>query len=477
MNFLNEWAAVWSFVAHDLIVIVVLPIVLLRRKEPAGTVAWIFAVLLMPFVGAVAFLIFGNNRLTHRAQRVSERKLRLRGQLGKVISNVQSPIDAKGQLQMYRLLERISPLPATTGNLVEIFSDMRYNFDRQLEAIRGARHHVHIEYYIVSPIGVGREFQRELIAAAKRGVEVRFLYDAAGSLALGRSFLKEMRDAGVETASFIPFNLFTRRWIFNFRNHRKIVVVDGVVGFTGGANVGDEYMFGMPQIGTWRDTHLRLEGPAVLQLQRTFAEDWSFATGQDLAEPEHFPPMPAAGDVIAQVVPGGPDLDVDVYHELFFSAVANAVERVRIATPYFVPSEAMLVALQTAARRGVYVQVIVPQRSTHNFVQFASQSFYEELLEAGVAIFEYQPGFLHSKLMTVDGRWSIIGSANCDNRSMKLNFELGVVFFDFDTTLQVERIMDADINYSRRVFLEEWITRSPIQRIIENFARLFTPIL
>ena len=474
---MSEFATfLWSFLLHDMIVITLVPVVLLRRKEPAATIAWLLAVLLMPFVGALAFLMFGNTRLERRAVEHRKRKGRVRSKIPSVSGNLATPIDARGQLQLYRLLDNINPMPPVAGNEIDIYDDMHRNFADQLQAIDEARHHVHVEYYIVQPDRSGHRFRDALIAAARRGVQVRFLYDAVGSMGLSKEFLAAMRAVGIAASACNPFRIWTHRFVFNFRNHRKILVADGKVGFTGGSNIGDEYL-GESEIGVWRDTHLRLVGPVVQQLQRVFLEDWAFVTGEELTGEELFPRSRRFGDVIAQVVPGGPDTEIKTYHELYFSAIANAVERIRIMTPYFVPSEALLVGLQTAARRGVDVRIATPGKSTHDFVHLAGRSYYQDLLDAGVGIYEFQGGFLHSKTLTIDGRWSVVGTANLDNRSMKLNFEIGVVLYDAALTRAIDEIFDRNAIDSRRIDQKKWNDRRLVQRIAENSARLFSPIL
>jgi cardiolipin synthase len=362
------------------------------------------------------------------------------------------------------------------GNDVQVIADVGENYRRQLAAIDAARHHVHVQYYIFQPDYIGWQFREAMERAAARGVAVRFLYDAVGCMNLSRRFLAEMQAAGIHVACFIPFNLLTRRWIYNFRNHRKIVIADGAVAYTGGANVGKEYV-GESDVGLWFDAQVELRGPAVLQLQRVFVGDWAFASGEELTGPELFPEAARCGTVAAQLAAGGPDGDAAVYHELFFSAITNAVGCIRIATAYFVPSEAILVALATAARRGVDVQLILPARGTHRFVELAGQSYYQELLEAGVRIYEFIPGYLHSKVLTVDHRWSLVGSANLDNRSMKLNFEVGLVCYDSDVTLELDRLLDEYQKSSRRLELSIWRSRPLRRRIAENSARLFSSVL
>lgn len=468
---MSGWlTALLSFLLHDLIVLTLIPVVLLRKQDPTVRIAWILAILFMPFLGAAVYLAFGESRMARRAR--SRRPVKHRQTVPREGIDVQRTEAVPATL---RLLERICPFPAVGGNRIQVLSDMRQNYEEQLAAIDAARHFVHVEYYIFQSDAIGERFKNALVAAARRGVRVRFLYDALGSLRLHRSIVRDMRAAGIETGAFIPLNLFTRRWLFNFRNHRKIVVVDGQVAFMGGANIGLEYLG--TETSTWGDTHLRLEGPTVLDLERVFAEDWAFATGESLTDPQYFPEPNNAGVLVAQVVPGGPDLKVSVYHELYFSAVASAERQVRITTPYFVPSEPVIMALVTAARRGVDIEILVPARSTHLFVQLAARSYYRELLEAGGRIYEFTAGFMHSKVLTVDGRLSVVGTANFDHRSMRLNFEIGVAMHEPSIAAQLDANFDANKQRAQRILLETWRRRPIFAQVLENVAGLFSPIL
>ena len=256
----------------------------------------------------------------------------------------------------------------------------------------------------------------------------------------------------------------------NLRNHRKLMVIDGEIGFVGGINVGDEFV-------SWRDVHLRIRGPAVAQMQSIFVEDWFFAARHDLAAPAFFPRVERVGSAIVQVVGSGPDGSVDAIHRLYFAAIASAQERVYVSTPYFVPDRAIVVALQTAALRGVDVRLIFPRASNHRVTFHAGRSFYEELLEAGVAIYEYLPGMVHTKTMVVDGRLATVGSANLDTRSFRLNFELNAVVCDPDVVARLERLFHEDLAHTERVDLERWRARGVSQRVIEGFGRLCAPLL
>lgn len=462
-------------ILHVLLWGVVLPQLMLQRKESQATIAWFFAIVFIPVLGSLVYLAFGKDRLARRVARQRERSRDTRALLPAIISNLDS-IDQIGQANVVKLLNEINDYPPVQNNAIDVLTDMHANFMAQLEAIEQATDHVHLEYYIFRPDAIGERFSRAMRAAAKRGVEVRFLFDAVGGMMMTAAFLKELDEGGVQIARHIPMNLFTRRWIFNFRNHRKILVVDGKVAFMGGANIGEEYL-GRSEIGSWFDLHLRIEGPAVIHLQRIFADDWGFASAKSIQGVRYFPAPSSLGNTVSQIIPGGPDLDQATLHELFFVAISGATERVRIMTPYFVPTEPLRVALETAGRRGIDVQIVVPAVNTKEFVKLAARSYYEELLEAGVKIYEYQTGFLHAKMMTIDGRFAFVGTPNFDARSLKLNFEVGAAIYDPNITLELDGIFDRTLRQSQSIALETWTERSIPARILQNFARLFSPML
>jgi cardiolipin synthase len=467
--------SIFSFF-HLLLAAINIPFLMLQRKEPTATVAWIFAIAFVPLVGSLLYLAFGSDRMARRAARQRRKTTRAKSLLPAIVGNLDSPIDIVGQVQLLRLLERLSPYPPVQRNKVTLLSDMHANFDEQLRAIESAQHHIHLEYYIFRPDQIGERFLAAMVAAAARGVEVRFLYDAVGGWSITSDFLRRLRQGGVLIARHIPMNLLTRRWTFNFRNHRKILVVDGAVGFMGGANIGEEYL-GRSDVGTWLDLHLELAGPAVVHLQRIFAEDWAFASGQPLHGDHYFRPLASAGDIVMQIVPSGPDDEAQVMHEAFFAAIAGAVECVRLMTPYFVPTEPLRTALETAARRGVEVEIIVPGTNTKPFVRLASHSYYGELLDAGVKIYEFTPGFLHAKSLTIDGRWSLIGTPNFDNRSLRLNFEVAAAVYDADITTHADILFETTRSRSKQISVKAWRKRGLPIKVVENFARLFSPIL
>lgn len=457
-----------------------LPVVLLTKKEqPVSTVAWIMTIVMMPYFGAFLFVVFGINRVARRLrgkQAATETVARVLPQVARHHHLDHNQLNDT-QRGLKRLAERISDTHATVGNRVQLLIDAQRTFDEIADAIRAAKTYVHLEYYIWQPDKLGTSLRDLLIEKAKSGVKVRFLYDAIGSLKLTYQFLQPMREAGIQFASFVPGQSFRERWSINLRSHRKIVIVDGQIAFTGGMNVGDEYLGLDPFFGRWRDTHLLLQGPTVLQLQEVFAIDWKYATGEELTDDEFFPEPELAGNVHAQIVPGGPDDDEAVLHNIMFAAINEARSNVTVAMSYFVPTPSLMSALQTAAQRGVKTRVLISGPKTYWATLRAARSYFEDLLQSGVEIHEYQAGQLHSKTLTIDGCWSMVGTANFDARSLYLNFEVGAIMYDKSIAEQLEHHFEVDLEHSKRIELGPWLTRSRWDRLQENFCRMFSPVL
>ena len=316
-----------------------------------------------------------------------------------------------------------------------------------------------------------------LVKKAREGVEVRLLLDAVGSWSLSRAFVKSLKDGGVKVDFFLPWELTRRHFQLNCRNHRKLVVIDGRIGFLGSKNIADEYLGRRKKLGPWRDTHLHVTGPCVTQLQEVFVEDWHFAHLEDLSDPRYFPEPALVGQQLVQIIPSGPDREPGVLHQLLYAAVSDARRSVSFLTPYFVPDAPMLLALTSAAYRGVRVQVLLPSRSDHPLLLWAARSFYEELLEAGVEILEYDHGMLHSKEVIVDGRWSMVGSANMDVRSFAINFELTSMLYGEDLARQLQSEFDELSRQAGHVTLDTVKAWGYRQRLAAGVARLATPML
>lgn len=434
-----------------------IPRVVLARRESAATMSWILVLVLMPLVGLVLYYFFGERRLQRyvRKRRASSRAIaealeRSRGARSR--PELAIPEDDR---DLAAMVTRICEIPPIPGNALRPFVDPDEAAESMLLAIALAEGSVHFEVYIFKNDESGRRFRDALAAAARRGVRVRLLVDAVGSVFTPASFFRPIVEAGGAVATFHPVNPLRGLYHANLRNHRKILVLDGKVAFTGGLNVGNEYGGWLRRRArVWRDTHLELRGPAVAALQDVFVEDWHFATGSEVSAEEAFPAVPASGHEVVHAVASGPDSDWEAIHHAIFTTITQAKHHVWLTTPYFVPDRALLVALQTAALRGVDVRVLLPARVDHLLVRAAGRYHYDELLRAGIRVFEYEREMLHAKTVEVDGRWSTLGSANLDLRSFRLNFELNIVVYGEGFARDLQRTFLRDLGNSREVSAE-----------------------
>jgi len=460
-----------------------IPLVVLRRKEPSSTIAWILTLLFLPALGVILYLLFGRDRVHWPARRKRQADTLVGAAVaaraphaGLDLPTRQAPMTAF-ERQIFAVSAKFSGTATSAGNRVEVLSQGDEVYERLGAAIDAAEHHVHAEFYLIRRDETGAWFRDRLAAAAQRGVQVRMLCDGYGCLALGPGWWRSLKKAGGRVGTFLPMRSMLLQPV-NLRNHRKIVVVDGKVAFAGGVNVGNEYRGRMPRIGAWRDTHYVVHGPAASGLQRVFLQDWFFATGEAVDPVAYFPEHgQSQGEATVAIVPSGPDTATEAIHRVFFAAIAGARQRVRITTPYFVPDTAMVVALQVAAMRGVDVQIILPRRSNHAVTFHAGRSFYQGLLAAGVHIHEYDPGMIHAKTMVVDGTTILMGSANMDMRSFRLNFEVHALIHDEATASELETCFARDLSRTVEVTLEAWLQRPLRVRIAEGWGRFLSPLL
>ncbi|MFV0680288.1 cardiolipin synthase [Ottowia sp.] len=453
--------------------------IIMQRKSPVSTLAWIIVVNLLPVVGAIIYATFGPQRIQrqrlkrwhHRASVMSRKDVdALRAEYTEV------PVWAR---QHVALIHNTADLPVSSAQSVDILPSGGATLHALLQEIAQAQCHIHLEYYIFEPDQTGTRLLQALTARARAGVKVRLLVDAVGSPALlsrrHRYLLAEYEAAGGQFAVFHPARLDRLRPLVNLRTHRKIVVVDGRVGFVGGINVTDDENEHLRPDDAYRDTHLLIRGGAVRWLQYVFMQDWQYAEGARASRDEVLLPPEPAGPVPVQIVASGPDSDTEAIHRAVIDALNLARERVWLATPYFVPTEAALLALTNAALRGVQVKLIVPQRSDSLVVSAAARSYYAELQAAGVLVFEYQGRMFHAKTLLVDQYYGMVGSANFDNRSFRLNFEVAAVVLDDDFNQQLAAMFQADLSHCKLV--PERRAVSPWQRLFEAVARLASPLL
>lgn len=390
----------------------------------------------------------------------------------------QMPI-GEHQRPLLQLAHRIGKSPVSLATESRVLTNGEETFSTIFEELEKATHHIHLEYYIVRHDEVGQKLKTILIEKAKKGVHVRFLYDAVGSWKLSKTYIQELRDAGVEMIPFSPVRLPFLSNTINFRNHRKIIVIDGTIGFVGGLNIGDEYLGKDKYFGFWRDTHLWIRGEAVRTLQLIFLQDWYYMTGKTLLTPEYLSPelVHYDGQGGVQLIAGGPDQKWEVIKHLYFAMITSAQRSIWIASPYFVPDEDILTALKIAALSGLDVRILAPKRPDKKIVFYASRSYFPELLEAGVKIYEYSKGFLHSKIMIVDGELASIGTANMDMRSFHLNFEVNAFLYHTDSTKKLVADFLKDLKEASPIDYETFQQRPLSIRVVESVSRLLSPLL
>ncbi|HEV3386651.1 MAG TPA: cardiolipin synthase [Gemmata sp.] len=467
----------WALLFYLLLTLGTFCLVLHTKRETMSAIAWSLTVLLFPLFGAFLFFVFGSQSITRPLMRKQQKKSAYKRISGSADGRVSDDVPARWD-RLAKLGQHGDGFPVTGGNSVTLYHEGRLAFDAMLEAIRAAQNHVHIQFFIFRSDASGARFIDALCECARRGVEVRFLYDSVGSYSLSRQLLRKLAEAGGRYAAFLPILNPLYRFRVNLRNHRKILVVDGRVGFTGGFNIGDEYLGLARKFGPWRDTFIRVEGEGVHGLQRVFQEDWHFAT-EEAVHGERYTPKfeKPPGTALLQVVHSGPDSSYKAIRETYFAGILHARKRVWIASPYFVPDAGLKDALILAAWSGVDVRLLGLFRPDKWLPFLAARFYWTDVLEAGVKVYQYSPGMMHSKIVMVDGEWASIGTANMDNRSLLLNFEVNYQLFDGPSIAELEQHFLADLDSSVRVDTQVFSERPFISKLAENASRLLSPIL
>lgn len=455
-----------------------------EKRDPVKTSSWVLIIILLPIAGLVFYIFFGQY---HRKEKIFNRKgLRDLEQIENLsksqvvrlhIQNLQHDQKITDNLNIITLLLNNSKALLTEYNEVEIFQDGKAAFESIIDVLNAAESSIHIEFYIVSDDKIGNQIKDILIKKAKEGIEVRLVFDDVGSWSLPKKYIKSLKEAGVSVHPFmeVKFPLLTSK--VNYRNHRKIIVVDGKVGFLGGINIADRYLEGNKELGPWRDTLIKLKGEAVNSLQAIFLVDWYFVTGQDISDRSiYFSNQQVKSYHPIQITASGPDSDWASIMQAFFLAITKAKHHIYIASPYFVPNESILTALKTASLSGVDVRIMLPGKSDSTVVYWSSLSYVSELLDAGIKVYLYQNGFNHSKILMIDSSFASVGSANMDIRSFEDNFEIAAIIYDEHLTTYIENSFLNDLSKSKLVTEQEWSLRSHKYNLKESIARLFSPL-
>ncbi|MDG5789692.1 cardiolipin synthase [Evansella sp. AB-P1] len=471
------------FVINILFAIV---IIFIERKDASASWAWLMILTFIPFLGFIIYLFLGQNLTRRRLfDWDGKRKVGIEDLISQQIKQIENPafnfrnlmVDEYRDLIYMHLVNNDAPL--TKGNEVTILNDGNEKFDQLINDIQGAKNHIHIQYYIFRNDQLGKRIINELIKKAKDGVKVRVLYDELGSRKLRRKNFSRLAEVGGEVGVFFPSKLALINLRLNYRNHRKLVNIDGQIGYVGGFNVGDEYLGKKKKFGYWRDTHLRIKGLAVDAIQTRFILDWNQASKHYYIhyEDRYFPKKNSDGDCAMQIVSSGPDSEWEQVKNGYINMINAAKESILIQTPYFIPDQSLLDALRIASLSGKDVKVMIPNRPDHPFVYWATFSYVGELLKAGGKVYIYEKGFIHAKTIVVDGKLNSVGTANIDMRSFKLNFEVNAFLYDVKTSRKLASMFEEDMKVSTELTQEMYNNRSRKIRFKESISRLLSPIL
>ncbi len=464
-------------VLYFITVLAVVVVVLSENRNPVKSMAWVLVLVLLPVVGLVIYLIFGRSLKGMRL--ISRSDLR---ELQRM-NDFSYPTDVSSRLtsesrQLISLVNKLVGPHLFDAGGIEVFTTGADKFASLKRDIAAATDHIHVQYFIIENDAVGGELLALLMDKARQGVQVRVLYDYVGSFYFPHQVLRQMRNAGIEVHPFLELSFTQFAFRVNWRNHRKIVVIDGKVGYIGGMNVADRYVTGDKRWSAWRDTHLRLTGEAVMALQYSFAIDWNFTTRKLLTSPTMRYNGPVGnGGLIMQMMGSGPTNRWNNISFVFFKAITLAKHRVFIQTPYFLPSDSLLKALESAALSGVDVRLMIPRRLDSEMLRLATGSYIKECLLSGIKVYMYEPTVMHAKVVIVDDEFVTTGSTNFDFRSFEHNFEFNVLVYNKEFNRKMRDVFDADMEHCTRLSMGKWKQRPLMQKALESIVRLISPIL
>ena len=468
----------YLFYGIDFFLVIIFSIWVISRnyRVPAVTLAWVLAFILLPYLGFVLYLFFGYRRRRREKRRKPSPSQKLSTVAGTdsraiVESNLDSDV-----VRVAKLGKNLTHFPVTLGNNPVCIENAASIYIEIAEAINNAKHYVYLEYYVFQPDETGRKFREILISKAQSGVTCRLLVDHIGSFKLNLKFVKPMVDAGVKFAYFWPVKI-SRPWGAHLRNHRKIVVVDGEIGFVGSQNIGDEYVNWKNRNLSWRDTQLRIEGPAVRQLESIFCEDWQFTTYEKLDVRGNHKGNYLKSGCAVQILPTGPDEPQQTLELIIASLIYVARQRITIVTPYFVPTTTILSAFEAAANTGIDVDILVPNKTNHWIVGWVARGWYRDVINSGAHIFQYSKTFMHAKLVTVDNRVSVVGSANMDERSFRHNFECSTFIYDQKFTEKLVQSFDKMAAESQEITTTDIQKQSLLLDLRDGLFRTLSPLM
>lgn len=475
-------AGIWGIVAvlafrlvYLAVILFTIVIVLLDNRNPVKTMAWVLVLVFLPVVGLAFYFFFGRN--TRKERLISKKGFSRLSKRPMAEYQAQEALgDFTGRNQLIPFFHRVSNALPFEGNDVQVFTDGYSMYQELFRRIAKAKHHIHLEFYIFENDAVGRLLRDLLIDKAREGVSVRLLYDDVGCWDVNPMFYDEMLCEGIEVRSFLKvrFPQFTSK--VNYRNHRKLAIIDGKVGFIGGMNIALRYLKGVPW-GVWRDTHICLKGKAVYGIQTAFLTDWFAVDRTLLTSAQYFPKMDSVGTSVAQIVTSDP---VGEWHDIMLGlvkAISCAQRYIYVETPYFLPTEQVMAAFQTAALSGVDVRLMIPKKADAFITHKGTMSYLDELMKAGVKVYFYRAGFLHSKLWVADDEWASVGSTNLDFRSFEHNFEANAFFYDEKTVCTLKEIFLEDMKKCMTLSQKIWDKRSFKNKIVESVVRLLAPLL
>lgn len=462
-------------VLYCLTIIGLVLLILLENRNPLKTIPWVIVLIFVPGIGLIFYYFFGreNRRLRIISRRIFK-KFRKQIQIENQPQDVS--VIPPNYLPLAQLLNNSNYSAIFRGSEIEIYTNGQEKFDGLLKDINNARHHIHVQYYIFSDDKIGYIVRDALIKKAHEGVKIRILYDDVGSWDTKNRFFDEMKKEGIEVFPYLKVAFPNLTSKVNYRNHRKVVVIDGRIGYMGGMNIADRYVYGN-KLGVWRDTHFRITGPGIFGLQASFLMDWYAVTNLLVNGKAFYPRLEAHSDMKMQVVMSGPTTQWRTLMQAFIFCISNAKKRIYIQTPYFLPTEALNQALQMATLGGIDVRLMIPKRSDTRSAQMATYSYIDKMLKAGVRVYLYDQGFLHSKLLLIDDDLTCFGSSNFDFRSFEHNFEINAFVYQADFAAKMKSMFEHDISQCTEITYPQWRKRPFTKRLAESFMRLFAPLL